>query len=75
MNYELWIMEDKRFLLFCLLMLEEAFDQLADLEQVQPQIVFLSIARRILPRVNPMTDDQVEQWLSNHDFNSSEESE
>ena len=72
MNYELLIMEDKRFLLFCLLMLEEAFDQLADLEQVQPQIVFLSIARRILPRVNPMTDAQVEQWLSNYNFNTEE---
>lgn len=72
MNYELLIMEDKRFLLFCLVMLEEAFDQLADLEQVQPQIVFLSIAKRVLPRVNPMTDAQVEQWLSNHNFNTEE---
>ena len=51
-------------------MLEEAFDQLADLEQVQPQIVFLSIAKRVLPRVNPMTDAQVEQWLSNYNFNT-----
>lgn len=72
MNYELWIMEDKRFLMFCVLMLEEAFDQLADLEQVQPQIVFLSIAKRVLPRVNPMTDAQVEQWLSNYNFNTEE---
>ena len=65
-------MEDKRFLMFCVLMLEEAFDQLADLEQVQPQIVFLSIAKRVLPRVNPMTDAQVEQWLSNYNFNTEE---
>ena len=65
-------MEDKRFLMFCVLMLEEAFDQLADLEQVQTQIVFLSIARRVLPRVNPMTDAQVEQWLSNYNFNTEE---
>jgi hypothetical protein len=63
-------MEDKRFLMFCLLMLEEAFDQLADLEQAQPQIVFLSIAKRVLERLNPMTDEQVKQWLSQHDFNT-----
>lgn len=72
MNYELLIMEDKRFLMLCILMLEEAFDQIADFEEVQPQIVFLSIARRILPRVTPMTDAQVQQWLNNYKFSTEE---
>ena len=56
-------------------MLEEAFDQIADLEEVQLQLVFLSIAKRVLPRVDHMTDAQVEQWLNNYNFNSLESDE
>lgn len=63
-------MEDKRFLLFCLLMIEEAFDQLADLEQTSPRIIFLSISRRVLNRVEPMTDELVDQWLENNGFDN-----
>lgn len=62
-------MEEKRFLLFCLLMLEEAVDQLADLEGSSNQIVFLSISKRVLNRLEPMTDEQVDQWLENNNFN------
>jgi len=43
-------MQDKRFLLFCLLMVEEAVDQLADLEESRPQTIFFSISKRVLNR-------------------------
>ena len=62
-------MEDKRFLLFCLLMLEEAVDQLADIEDSSNQIVFLSISRRVLNRLELMTNEQVDIWLKKNDFN------
>lgn len=61
-------MEEKRFLLFCLLMLEEAVDQLADLEGSSNQIVFLSISRRVLNQLELMTDEQVDIWLKKNDF-------
>lgn len=50
-------------------MLEEAVDQLADLEGSSNQIVFLSISKRVLNRLEPMTDEQVDQWLENNNFN------
>ena len=61
-------MEDKRFLLFCVLMLESAIDQLADLEGSSNQIVFLSISKRVLNQLERMTDEQVEIWLKKNDF-------
>ena len=61
-------MKDKRFLLFCLLMLEEAIEQLADIEGSPSQIVFLSISKRVFDRLNGMTSEEVEAWLKRNDF-------
>ena len=61
-------MKDKRFLLFCVLMLESAIDQLADLEGSSNQIVSLSISKRVLNQLERMTDEQVEIWLKKNDF-------
>ena len=62
-------MDKKRFLLFCLLMLEEAINQLADLEGSSNQIVSLSISRRVLNQLERMTDEQVDIWLKKNNFN------